>query len=137
MPQPEPTEYREIPVGAVYPSEKNTVFALTNDDDVYGGAHVYRGVPCGGFENGETVYDETVFLPILQFVKKNPDGTTTFGWQSEQLVLALIDRHEKMNAQFPSEQHAEQMQCLRRFLELCKERIDDRIPRGVMGKLEK
>lgn len=73
----------------------------------------------------------------IQFVHKASDGTITPGLQSEQLVIALIDRHKKLNERFPSVHNEKMIQGLEIFLEACKERIDDRISRGVMGELKK
>lgn len=117
----------------VYPSDKNTVSVVK--DDKYNGAHLYKFQDCLGFENGETIYDNN--FQTIQFVQKLEDGTTIAGVQSEQLVLALIDRIKKLNNVYPSKTNEKQIQGLQMFLDACKERIDDRINRGVMGKLEK
>ena len=61
----------------------------------------------------------------------------TPGLQSEQLVIALIDRTQKLNAQYPSEFNNKMIAGLQMFLEACKERVQDRISRDVMGKLKK
>jgi hypothetical protein len=124
------------PVGMVYPSTTTTVWA-SDTDDTYGkdGAHNYSLQNCTGFKDGESQYDAS--WQTLQFVKTEKDGTTTPGLQSEQLIVALMDRHEKMNARFPSEQHAEQMAHLQAFLDLCRQRVDNRMNRGVMGTLQK
>lgn len=119
--------------GKVFPSEEQTVF--TNPDPDYGGAHKYEFKNCLGFNEGKTQYDQS--FQVIQFVQKNNDGTMTPGVQSEQLVLALIDRHKKLNARFPSAQNEKMIQGLQMFLDACKERVEERIQRGVMGELKK
>lgn len=118
---------------AVYPSEAQTISVA--QDPVYGGAHYYTIRDCDGFINGRTVYN--VSEQVIRFVHKNDDGTVVPGLQSEQLVLALLDRHEKLNARFPSEQNAKMIAGLRMFLEACEERVKERMERGVMGELKK
>lgn len=72
----------------------------------------------------------------IQFVHKHEDGTVTPGWQSEQLALILLDRVKKLNEKFPCEQNAKQVTALEAYLDACKERIDDRLNRNVMGDLK-
>jgi hypothetical protein len=124
------------PVGSVYPSKDVTVWA-SDPDNTYGegGAHSYTIQNCTGFKDGETQYDNS--WQSIQFVKTELDGSTTPGFQSEQLIITLMDRHEKMNKRFPSEMHAEQMSHLQAFLDLCRKRVDDRVQRNVMGTLQK
>lgn len=123
------------PVGqTVYPSDKQTVFALKNNDQ-YGGAHCYLFTNCLGFNNGETQYDVTA--QEIQFVQKHDDGSVTPGLQSEQLVIALIDRQKKLNSRFPSSHSEKAIKGLEMFLEAQKERVEERIQRGVMGELKK
>lgn len=105
------------------------------DDAIYGGAHCYVIRECLGFNDGKTQYVETE--QVVRFVQKNDDGTMIPGLQSEQLVLALLDRHEKLNTRFPSEQNAKMIAGLRMFLEACEERVRNRMERGVMGELKK
>ena len=118
----------------VFPSEQKTI--LVEDDADYGGAHRYSFINCLGFADGETQYDFNS-MQTIQFVQKNVDGTMTAGLQSEQLVLALLDRTRKLNAKFPSEQNEKMMIGLNLFLDACKERVANRITRGVMGDLKK
>jgi hypothetical protein len=59
------------------------------------------------------------------------------GLQSEQIVLALLDRHKKLNDRFPSQQNAKMISGLEIFLAACKDRVQERINRGVMGELKK
>lgn len=122
------------PVDAtVYPSNEPTISVV--EDATYGGAHCYIIRECLGFNNGKTQYTNSE--QVVRFVQKNDDGSMIPGLQSEQLVLALLDRHEKLNARFPSEQTAKMIAGLRMFLEACEERVKSRIERGVMGELKK
>lgn len=122
------------PIDAVvYPSDERTISVV--DDAIYGGAHCYVIRECLGFNDGKTQYTETE--QVVRFVQKNDDGTMIPGLQSEQLVLALLDRHEKLNTRFPSEQNAKMIAGLRMFLEACEERLRNRMERGVMGELKK
>lgn len=120
-------------ITSVYPSNEPSIYGCPDDD--YNGAHSYGFKNCVGFVDGETKYVES--MQSIQFVKKEEDGSMTPGLQSEQLVLALIDRHEKLNAKYPSKQHAKAMKGLKMFLDAQKARVDDRIKRGVMGDLKK
>ena len=135
-------EQTETPVKAVannfleatvYPSDVPTI-AVAPDAD-YGGAHLYTFINSIGFKDGEAQYHDST--QNIQFVQKNEDGTMIPGIQSEQLVIALIDRHKKLNARFPSPQNEVMISCLEGFLQACKERVDDRINRNVMGNLKK
>lgn len=117
----------------VYPSQESTI--SVQDDTVYGGAHKYEVKNCKGFHDGETVYDGSA--QIIQFIHKADDGEITSGLQSEQLVLVLLDRHKKLNERFPSAQNEKMIEGLVMFLDACKERVEDRINRGVMGDLKK
>ena len=118
----------------VFPSKEKTIL-VANDED-YGGAHRYSFIGSKGFKDGKAEYDFSS-MQTIQFVQKNLDGSMTPGVQSEQLVIALLDRTKKLNAKFPSEQNEKMMVGLNMFLEACKERIEDRINRGVMGDLKK
>ena len=73
----------------------------------------------------------------LTVIQKNDDGSIVPGVQSEQLVYVLLDRHEKLNARFPSAQNEKMIAGLRMFIEACEERVKERIERGVMGELKK
>lgn len=118
---------------SVYPSQQPTVHV--HEDDIYGGAHRYEFTDCYGFEKGQTQYGEG--RQVLQFVRKQDDGTIIPGAQSEQIVIALLDRQEKLNARFPSPFSEKAIRGLRMFLEAQQERVDDRLKRGVMGELKK
>jgi hypothetical protein len=119
----------------VYPSTVPTI-VVHDDNDVYGGAHKYTITNCLGFKDGETQYTHESQQDI-QFVQKNDDGSMIPGLQSEQLILMLIDRQEKLNARFPSEFNTKAIAGLKMFLEAQRERVEDRISRGVMGDLKK
>ncbi len=121
----------------VFPSEEKTIF-VSNSDDIYGGAHKYEITNCKGFNNGRTDYDDHYYSKqTIQFIHKADDGTITPGLQSEQLVLALIDRHKKLNDRFPSPENEKMLAGLQMFIDACQERVQNRIDRGVMGELKK
>lgn len=128
----EAADVKPIDAG-VYPSDEPTISVV--DDETYGGAHCYVIRECLGFNGGKTQYVETE--QVIRFVRKNDDGTMIPGLQSEQLVLTLLDRHEKLNTRFPSEQNAKMIAGLRMFLEACEERVKNRMERGVIGELKK
>lgn len=117
----------------VFPSEEKTIQAVY--DETYGGAHCYIIRECLGFADGRTSYVNSE--QVIQFIQKLDDGTVIPGLQSEQLVLALIDRHKKLNARFPSAQNEKMIQGLEMFLEASRERVEERMNRGVMGELKK
>lgn len=117
----------------VFPSEEQTISVA--ESDIYGGAHHYQAMTCEGFSNGVVKYTNN-YLSI-KFIKKEDDGTINPGVQSEQLVYILLDRTQKLNARFPSPQNEKMMAGLQMFLDACKERVQDRIDRGVMGNLKK
>lgn len=116
----------------VFPSEEKSVFVT---EDSYGGAHNYYVKASKGTNNGVTEYVEQTIE--LQFVYKNEAGEITPGLQNEQLIYVLKDRIEKMNARFPSSYNDEMLQALDSFLTASRRRIEDRLNRGVMGKLKK
>ena len=120
---------------SVFPSETKTIGV--EDDSIYGGAHLYHIHTCKGFdpEKNDAIYTNNATL--IQFVQKNDDGTVIDGLQSEQLAYVLLDRCKKLNARFPSEHNEKQMRGLEMFLEACKERVEERMSRGVMGELKK
>lgn len=120
----------------VYPSDVNSVSVFVPKGDRYGGAHTYYCVPSLGFENGKAVYNfrhPTIEVP---FVRKIDGALTLPGLQSEQLLIILLDRHERLNAVYPSAHHEKFMTGVRMALEALKERVDDRMGRGVMGQLK-
>lgn len=117
----------------VFPSDEKTITVET--DDTYGGAHVYFVKACKGFNNGKTEYVETDV--IIPFVKKLDSGEVEAGLQSEQLVYILLDRAIKLNNRFPSAQNEKMITGLQMFLDACRERVEERLSRGVMGELKK
>lgn len=117
----------------VFPSEQKTIQVL--DDPIYCGAHCYTVQHSKGFADGQVQY-----VPVetrIQFVQKNDDGTVIDGVQSEQLAYILLDRAIKLNNRFPSEHNEKQIAGLKMFLEVCEERIRDRMERRVFGELKK
>jgi hypothetical protein len=118
----------------VFPSTTPTVIA-EDADDVYGGAHKYKFLNCLGFADGKTQYEDV--KQTIRFVQKKDDGTIVPGLQSEQVVIALIDRQKKLNARFPSPFAEKAIKGLEMFLEAQRERVEERINRGVMGDLKK
>ena len=116
----------------VFPSDTKSILFEEKDEE-YGGAHHYRFKKCIGFNNGETQY--VTEFETLSFVRKTQGGVTP-GVQSEQVVIALIDRHRKLDAKFPSPQNKKMIKGLEMFLDACKERVEERMEAGVMGKLE-
>lgn len=117
----------------VFPSEQETI--SVEDDKEYGGAHRYIIQNSLGYNNGEAEYQES--YTRIQFVEKNEDGTMSAGVQSEQLAYILLDRCMKLNQRFPSDHNQKMIIGLTIFLEACKERVEERISRGVMGQLKK
>jgi hypothetical protein len=121
----------------VYPSETPTIVVHDTEDE-YGGAHHYTITNCLGFKDGATRYDDPKYsFQNIRFVQKGDDGSMLPGLQSEQLVLMMIDRQEKLNKRFPSEFNDKAIAGLKMFLEAQKERVEDRVKRGVMGDLKK
>lgn len=106
-------------------------------DDTYNGAHRYRVRMAKGFNTKKQCIEYSKNTSVIQFIQKDTNGTFKEGFQSEQLVLILLDRIKKLNEVFPCEQNEKQIQALEMFLEACKERVDERLSRGVMGELKK
>lgn len=129
----EPKAPRETLDAVVFPSEERTINVVK--DEEYGGAHCYIIRESLGFSDGKAVYVDS--SQLIQFVRKQDDGTVIPGLQSEQLVLALIDRHQKLNARFPSRQNRKMIRGLEMFLKASRKRVEDRMKRGVMGNLKK
>ena len=119
----------------VFPSTENTI--SVKDDAEYGGAHQYEIQECRGF-NPNTQKTEYSMLSTqrIRFIEKNSDGSMFHGLQSEQLVLMLIDRTNKLDARFPSPFNQKAIEGLQMFLDASKERVEDRMNRDVMGELK-
>jgi len=125
--------YKEVE-SVVFPSTQKTIGV--KDDAEYGGAHQYEIQNCKG-HNPQTKKTEYVqSTQRIEFVRKGEDGSMTPGLQSEQIVLMLIDRHKKLNARFPSPQNEKAIEGLQMFVDACKERVEDRMNRDVMGELK-
>ena len=124
-------EVEQLPC-LVYPSQETTI-AVTLDKD-YGGAHEYHFIESLGHENGEPKYAGSE--QKIRFVQKDLDGTVIPGLQSEQLLLALIDRHKKLNAKFPSREGALAITKMEESLHWLEARVKERVARGVMGELK-
>jgi hypothetical protein len=117
----------------IFPSEEKTIVVVSDPD--YGGAHRYSMTNSTGFNNGKAEY--VTSAQTIQFVQKNEDGTMIPGIQSEQLAYVLLDRCKKLNNRFPSTHNEKMIAGLNIFLDACKERVQERIDRGVMGQLKK
>ncbi len=122
------------PVGSVFPSENPSVW-MSGPIDEYGGAHEYTLRNSLGFNDGQAQYADST--QTIKFVKKLHDGTMEAGAQSEQLALIMLDRAKKLNSVYPSPQNEAMVFHLNGFLNACKERVEERMSRGVMGQLQK
>lgn len=118
----------------VYPSEEKTI--LVEKDDSYGGAHRYSFIGSLGHQNGKPEYDFHD-IQTIQFVKKEEDGSMRIGVQSEQLLIALIDRTKKLNDKFPCRENELAITKMEEALHWLEARVKERIERGVMGDLKK
>ena len=118
----------------VYPSQEQTVRVL-NTDNEYGGAHSYVFRNSLGHQDGQAVYHDSV--QQIDFVKKLSDGTMVPGLQSEQLLIALIDRHKKLNDAYRSRESSLAITKMEEALHWLQARVQNRISRGVMGELKK
>lgn len=123
---------QSINVGVVYPSSEVSV--TTKVDKDYGGAHEYTFKNSLGHVDGKAVYEDT--YQTIHFVKKEESGMVS-GVQSEQLLIALIDRHKKLNAKFPSREGALAITKMEESLMWLERRVKERVERGVMGQLKK
>ncbi|TGE29826.1 hypothetical protein [Hymenobacter metallicola] len=127
-------ENRILLAATVFPSQEQTIVALPTDEK-FQGAHNYEIHPMMRFENGAAVYGEGTHA--ITFVKRNEDGTWQPGVQTEQLLLLLKDRHNKLNNVFPSEDHDEFIAGIDKALAALERRVRERQGRGVMGELKK
>lgn len=118
----------------VFPSSEVTAWGTSEADYPGKAAHSFKFQNSRGFSNGQAEYDES--FQELQFVQKLNDGTIIPGVQSEQLLTALIERHEAMNERFPSEQGAMFIDLLKKANLLLEQRVRERMDRGVMGQLK-
>lgn len=122
----------KLVAGTVFPSDEETI--QVEEDVVYNGAHRYKFQNCLGFKDGDTVYDNTT--QEIQFVKIETDGSITPGLQSEQIVIALLDRQRKLHRRFPSVYNEQMITALEEYLVAAENRVRDRLNRGVMGTLK-
>lgn len=121
---------------AVFPATEPSVYcAIPKEKDRYGGAHTYLFKKCMGYNESlqKVIYlDDCV---EINFVQKLESGETAPGLQSEQLIIALLDRTIKLNEAYPHAYNHEMIAGLQHYLNACKKRINDRLSRGVMGQL--
>lgn len=118
----------------VYPSKTETIENLNNDD--YNGAHRYRVRLAKGYNPSRKRVEYSDKKLVIQFVQKNEDGSVIPGLQDEQLILIMMDRLQKLDAKFHSDTITKKMKALQDYLDACKERIDERLNRGVFGELK-
>ena len=128
-------KFQQINDLMVYPSTKSTIEVIPTDG--YNGAHRYRVQLCNGFNSKKNTHDYVDKTTTIQFVQKNDDGSYTPGLQSEQLALILLDRVKKLNERYPSPYNDKQIEGLTMYLQACRDRVEERINRGVMGELKK
>lgn len=119
----------------VFPSKDCTI--TVKDDATYGGAHEYRIIDSLGFDPATNSAAHANTTQTIRFVHKPDDAPMEAGVQSEQLAYVLLDRCQKLNARFPSDHNAKMIVGLEMFLEACRERVQERLDRGVMGQLKK
>jgi len=120
----------------VFPSEEKTICCLPTDAK-FKGAHNYYVAPMVGYEGGALYAQEPEAAIEIRFVKRREDGTWQPGVQTEQLLLLLKDRHDKLNEVFPSEDHAQFTAGIDMALDALERRVRERTTRGVMGELKK
>lgn len=126
-------QFETLETLTVFPSTEPTIEVIPTDG--YNGAHRYRAKLSLGFKDGKALYSDKT--DTIQFAHKVDEDIFIPGWQDEQLLLIMLDRAEKLNAKYPSEFNDKKIEGLKMALEACKERIEDRINRGVMGNLKK
>ena len=118
---------------SVYPSNVETI-EFMNDD--FNGAHRYRIKLSKGYNQTKKRVDYSDKKTVIQFIQKNADGSIIPGLQDEQLILVMMDRLKKLDAKFHSDTVTKKMKALQDYLDACKERIDERLGRGVYGELK-
>lgn len=118
---------------SVYPSNVETI-EFMNDD--FNGAHRYRIKLSKGYNQTKKRVDYSDKKTVIQFIQKNADGSVIPGLQDEQLILVMMDRLKKLDAKFHSDTVTKKMKALQDYLDACKERIDERLGRGVYGELK-
>lgn len=123
-------EQNVLPVGVVYPSEQISVWV--DPTTGHGGAHKYAVLKYLEHRDGEPAYTDGE-INFISFAYRGEDGTAQSGLLSEQLLLILLDRHEKLNAAYPSPLYEKFRAGICMALEALEERVKDRINRGVIG----
>ena len=118
---------------SVYPSNVETI-EFMNDD--FNGAHRYRIKLSRGYNQTKKRVDYSDKKLVIQFIQKNADGSVIPGLQDEQMILVMMDRLKKLDAKFHSDTVTKKMKALQDYLDACKERIDERLGRGVYGELK-
>ena len=118
---------------SVYPSNVETT-EFMNDD--FNGAHRYRIKLSKGYNQTKKRVDYSDKKLVIQFIQKNADGSIIPGLQDEQLILVMMDRLKKLDAKYHSDTVTKKMKALQDYLDACKERIDERLGRGVYGELK-
>ena len=118
---------------SVYPSNVETI-EFMNDD--FNGAYRYRIKLSKGYNQTKKRMDYSDKKLVIQFIRKNADGSVIPGLQDEQLILVMMDRLQKLDAKFHSDTVTKKMKALQDYLDACKERIDERLGRGVYGELK-
>ena len=116
----------------IFPSQEETISVRDNE---YGGAHSYVINNSIGFSDGVAKYLNST--QEIVFCDKREDGEIEPGLHSEQLAYILLDRCVKLNRLYPSDHNAKMIAGLDIFLDACRERVEERIERGVMGELKK
>ena len=89
---------------------------------------VYSGNPREDMKAGHSL--------CLDFLRMKPDGTYAEGIIHEDVLAAVIDRLEKLNAKFYNDENAVAVMHLRTGLMWLEERTRDLIARDVEGKHE-
>lgn len=121
---------------SIYPNTDKPIVVL---DDEYEGAHLYFAPMSLGIIDGQNVFTEQAHA--IRFVHKYSDAFGNViaepGVTDAELVTILLDRLVKLNNKFPSEQYDKMKQGLELYLEGNRERIDDRLARGVAGQFKK
>ena len=127
-----PVPTRLLLDATVFPSTEKTIVALPTDDK-FAGAHNYEIKPMLRYEDGAVYGMEG--MPVT-FVKRNEDGTWQAGVQTEQLLLMLLDRHDKLNAAVPAQTNSHELFIggINDALRALASRVNERTRRGVMGE---
>jgi len=74
---------------------------------------------------------------IISFMKKDEAGNVTPGITNEDVIRVLINRLRGLNNEFPCNENKVAIKGLAVALQALQRRTEDRVKRGVEGKLEK